>query len=84
MSAARFHTVAHQKPGECEICDERHARITAAVAKELAEEIRAAADDLHQATPGVVQGLRYAADLIDLQAGSPDPSAGSPDPEVKR
>ncbi len=73
MSAARLHTVAHQKPGECEICDVRHARITAAVAKELAEKIRAEADDLHQTTPGVVQGLRLAADLIDPQAASPDP-----------
>jgi len=62
---ARELTVAHQAPGECAYCDERHAAIAAAVAGELAEKIRAEADDLHQTTPGVVQGLRLAADLID-------------------
>ena len=62
---ARELTVAHQAPGECAYCDERYAAIVAAVARELAEKIRAEADDLHQTTPGVVQGLRLAADLID-------------------
>jgi site-specific recombinase len=34
-------------------------------AHELAEKQRREADDLHQTTPGVVQGLRMAADLVD-------------------
>jgi hypothetical protein len=37
----------------------------AAYAHELAEKQRREADDLHQTTPGVVRGLRMAADLID-------------------
>lgn len=40
MDEARRLTVAHQKPGECAYCDDRHTRIVAAVAHELAEEIR--------------------------------------------
>jgi hypothetical protein len=41
---ARQLTVAHQAPGECAYCDERHARIVAAVAHELADVLRAEAD----------------------------------------
>jgi hypothetical protein len=37
---ARQLTVAHQAPGECAYCDERHAAIVAAVAHELAEQQR--------------------------------------------
>ncbi|MGW4505734.1 hypothetical protein ACWENO_13950 [Streptomyces sp. NPDC004436] len=40
---SRTLTVAHQQPGECAYCDDRHNRIVAAVAHELAETIRATA-----------------------------------------
>lgn len=33
---SRTLTVAHQTPGECGYCDDRHDRIVAAVARELA------------------------------------------------
>jgi hypothetical protein len=33
---SRTLTVAHQQPGECGYCDDRHDRIVAAVARELA------------------------------------------------
>lgn len=64
MSEARRLTVAHQKPGECAYCDERHAKIVAAVAHELAEKIRLHKDEAR----GAVQATKvvaFCADLID-------------------
>ncbi|MFD8949423.1 hypothetical protein ACFV0B_11270 [Streptomyces xanthophaeus] len=37
---ARELTVAHQQPGECAYCDRRHARIEAAIARELIQKQR--------------------------------------------
>lgn len=62
--SARELTVAHQKPGECEYCDRRHAEIVTAVAHELAEKIRAAGcQEVNWC------GCPIAADLIDPEVG---------------
>lgn len=46
---ARSLTVAHQQPGECDYCDDRHDRIIAAIARELAAAAPAPEHCIHSA-----------------------------------
>ncbi|MER6485719.1 hypothetical protein ABT264_19450 [Streptomyces virginiae] len=56
--SSRILTVAHQQPGECAYCDEQHARIVAAVARELADKIRARHDEAAAEDWGRSRGKR--------------------------
>lgn len=75
---ARQLTVAHQLPGECAYCDERHAAVVAAVGHELAERQRAErleAPEGFTFKPSYRQawedGRNYAADSIDPKEPTP-------------
>jgi hypothetical protein len=57
---ARHLTVAHQAHGECAWCDSRHAAIVAAVAHELAEQIRAETETRAVAAEARIQAITEA------------------------